>query len=518
MVSARGRESIAILDFGSQYSYLIARRVREQHVYCELLPHDAPVERIEALSPRGFILSGGPSSVYDKGAPLLPEYVLNAGLPILGICYGMQLLAYHLGGEVAPSGQREYGPAELQFAEEPSSLFLGLPSTTSVWMSHGDRIMRLPPGFTSMAHTDNSPYGAMGNPAKKAYGLQFHPEVVHTPHGPDIIRNYLFNVCGCKGDWSSRSFVQEAVASVRDQVGDGRVICAVSGGVDSTVTAALVQRAIGDRFTAIFVDTGLLRLGEVERNIEFFRRDLGLETIFVDARQDFLGALEGITDPEEKRRLIGHTFIDIFEAEAGKLGRVDFLAQGTLYPDVIESAGTGGKATARIKSHHNVGGLPDHMHLKLVEPLRHLFKDEVRRIGLELGLPPDAVYRQPFPGPGLAVRIIGEVTEERLHTLQLADAIVREEIKTAGLHREVWQYFAVLTPLRSVGVMGDNRTYANVVAIRAVTAEDAMTADWARLPYDLLARISNRIVNEVSGVNRVVYDISSKPPATIEWE
>ncbi len=518
MVSASGRESIAILDFGSQYSYLIARRVREQHVYCELLPHDVSIERIEALSPRGFILSGGPSSVYDKDAPLLPEHVLNAGLPILGICYGMQLLACHLGGEVAPSGQREYGPVELQLAEAPSPLFSGLPSSLGVWMSHGDGIKRLPPGFTSLAHTDSSPFAAMGNPARKAYGLQFHPEVVHTPSGPDIVRNYLFNVCGCKGDWSSRSFVREAVASVREQVGDGRAICAVSGGVDSTVTATLVHRAIGDRLTAIFVNTGLLRLGEVEGNIEFFRRDLGLKITYVDARHDFLDGLKGITDPEEKRKVIGHTFIHIFEAEAGKLGRVDFLAQGTLYPDVIESAGTDSKATARIKTHHNVGGLPEHMSLKLIEPLRYLFKDEVRRVGLELGLPSDAVYRQPFPGPGLAVRIIGEVTEGRLQTLRLADAIVREEIAAAGLDRDVWQFFAVLTPLRSVGVMGDNRTYGNVVAVRAVTAEDAMTADWARLPYDLLARVSNRIVNEVSGVNRVVYDISSKPPATIEWE
>lgn len=518
MASACGRESIVILDFGSQYSYLIARRVREQHVYCELLPHDASAERIAALSPRGLILSGGPSSVYDENAPLLAEHVLNGGLPILGICYGMQLLAHHLGGEVAPAGQREYGPAELHLGEESSPLFSGLPSSSKVWMSHGDRVTSLPPGFSSLAHTHNSPYAAMGNPSRKVYGLQFHPEVVHTPNGTELIRNYLFSVCGCEGNWSPQSFVREAIASVREQVGDGKAICAVSGGVDSTVTATLVHRAIGDRLTTIFVNTGLLRLGEAEDNIEFFRRDLGLKTVCVDARRDFLEGLKGVTDPEEKRKVVGHTFIDIFEAEADRLGEIDFLAQGTLYPDVIESACTGSRATARIKTHHNVGGLPEHMSLKLIEPLRHLFKDEVRQVGLELGLPSETVYRQPFPGPGLAVRIIGEITEGRLQTLRLADAIVRDEIAAAGLHRDVWQYFAVLTPLRSVGVMGDGRTYSNVVAIRAVTAEDAMTADWARLPYDLLARVSNRIVNEVSGVNRVVYDISSKPPATIEWE
>jgi len=510
-------EAVAILDFGSQYTQLIARRVREARVYCELIPWDAPYAQVKRLDPRGFILSGGPASVYEEGAPRLPHYVLKSGLPVLGICYGMQLLAHTLGGRVAPAGEREYGPAELSVLALSSPLFVGLPFSMKVWMSHGDRVEELPPEFIALASTSNSPIAAMGDERRKVYGLQFHPEVAHTPYGKDIIRNFLYNICGCQGTWTPASFVQESVARIRDQVGDGLVLCALSGGVDSTVTATLVGRAVGDQLTCIFVDHGFLRQGEVKRNLELFERYLEAKVVFVDASQRFLSALKGVTDPEQKRRVIGEEFIRVFEEEARKLGRFDFLAQGTLYPDVIESSAVGARA-ARIKTHHNVGGLPEDMKFTLIEPLRYLFKDEVRQVGLELGLPGEVVYRQPFPGPALAIRIIGEVTEERLEMLRAADAIVTEEVEAAGLGREVWQYFAVLTPARSVGVMGDERTYENVVAVRAVTSQDGMTADWARLPHDLLARISNRIVNEVPGVNRVVYDITSKPPATIEWE
>jgi GMP synthase (glutamine-hydrolysing) len=511
-------ETIVVLDFGSQYAQLIVRRVREQHVYSVLLHHDAPEEEVMALSPAGFILSGGPASVYDGGAPQLPPYVLDSGLPVLGICYGMQLVARALGGEVAPFARREYGPAELYINDLDSPLWQGMPFSLPVWMSHGDAITELPPGFRALASTENSPVAAIGDPARRVYGVQFHPEVVHTPMGKDIIRNFLYAVCGCAGAWTPESFIASTVQAIREQVGDGRVIGALSGGVDSTVAATLVRQAVGNQLECVFVDHGLLREGEAEANIKQFREHLGLSVIAVDASERFLAALKGVTDPEEKRRIIGETFIRVFENEAAQMGQVEFLLQGTLYPDVIESTTKDTRAAARIKTHHNVGGLPSDIRFELVEPLKFLFKDEVREVGLALGLPPEIVYKQPFPGPGLAVRIIGEVTPERIRTVARADAIVREEIAAAGLDREVWQYFAVLTPVRSVGVMGDGRTYLNTVAVRAVTSLDGMTADWARLPYAVLARISNRIVNEVPGVNRVVYDISSKPPATIEWE
>jgi GMP synthase (glutamine-hydrolysing) len=519
-------ETIAILDFGSQYSQLIARRVREAHVYCELFPYDAPAEEVLALKPRGFLLSGGPSSVYDPGAPQLPRYVLDSGLPVLGICYGMGLLAQELGGRVAAAQRREYGPALLQVTDLGCPLFSNLQPPTSnlqVWMSHGDRIEALPPGFTVVAQTDNSPIAAMAQPGRRLYGLQFHPEVVHTPQGTELIRNFLTRVCGLHGTWTPAHFVGEAVAAIRDQVGGGRVLCALSGGVDSAVVATLVHRAVGEQLTCVFVDHGLLRQGEPQQVIRTFEREQGMRLVAVHAVEDYLEALAGVTEPEEKRRIIGEKFVRIFEAESRRLGHFDFLAQGTIYPDVIESAGTGRPGAQRIKTHHNVGGLPEDMALELVEPLRFLFKDEVRAVGHELDLPDEIVYRQPFPGPGLAVRILGEVTWERLKTLRAADAIFTAELRAAGLLRQhegagTAQSFAVLLPVRSVGVMGDGRTYADVIALRAVTTDDFMTADWARLPYDLLARVSNRIVNEVPGVSRVVYDVSSKPPATIEWE
>jgi GMP synthase (glutamine-hydrolysing) len=511
------RDAIAVLDFGSQYSQLIARRVRECNVYCELLPHDVDEARIRALNPRGFILSGGPASVYEPGAPKLPSFVFRQGLPILGICYGMQLLAHELGGAVAASDKREYGHALVSADRPPSPIFDGLPEAFPVWMSHGDAITELPPGFRGLAHSDNSPMAAMGN-ERGWIGLQFHPEVAHTPNGKELLANFLFKVCGCSPSWTPASYIEEAVTDIKERVGGGRVICALSGGVDSAVAATLVSRAVGDQLTCIFVNNGLLRRDEAERSLDAFRRHLNLDVRYVDATDRFLGRLAGVVDPEEKRKIIGDEFIQVFADEARTLGRSDFLAQGTLYPDVIESTSSETKAAQRIKTHHNVGGLPAVMPFKLVEPLRYLFKDEVRRVGAELGLPEEVLWRQPFPGPGLAIRVLGEVTRERLDMLRAADWIVVNEIKRAGMYHRVWQSFAVLTPLRTVGVMGDGRTYANVVAVRIVQSDDGMTADWARVPYDLLARISTRIVNEVPGVNRVVYDISSKPPSTIEWE
>ncbi|MFZ1505612.1 MAG: glutamine-hydrolyzing GMP synthase [Anaerolineae bacterium] len=514
-------EAIVILDFGSQYSQLIARRVREAHVYCELLPWDAPAAAFERLQPKGFILSGGPASVYETGAPRLPDYVLASGRPVLGICYGMQLLTQALGGQVGAARRREYGPAEIRTGEVSSPLFANLPTRHTVWMSHGDRIEALPPGFEAIASSDNSPLAAMGHAARGIYGLQFHPEVSHTRNGPAILRNFLVDVCGCHGAWTPLNFIEESLAAIRAEVGSGHVLCGLSGGVDSAVAAALLHKAIGDQLTCVFVDHGLLRRGEAEQVLETFQREMQVRLIAVNASEEFLADLAGISDPEHKRRLIGNRFVRVFEQEATRLastwGEARFLAQGTLYPDRIESAGAG-RSAATIKTHHNVGGLPADMQFKLIEPLRWLFKDEVRAVGIALGLPEEIVWRHPFPGPGLAIRVLGPVTWERLEIVRHADAVFLEELRAAGLYRPTAQAFAVLLPVRSVGVMGDGRTYENVVALRAVNSEDYMTADWSRLPYDLLAQISSRIVNEVRGVNRVVYDVTSKPPGTIEWE
>ncbi len=516
-VSGAEREAIIVIDFGSQYSLLIARRVRELHVYCELVSFDAPWEKIAALNPKGFILSGGPSSVYEPNAPMAPSYIYEKHVPVLGICYGMQVLAKQLGGRVAPGLKKEYGHAVLHIGDTHSPLFAELPESSPVWMSHGDRIEEIPPGFKPLAYTENSPVAVMGN-EDNIFGLQCHPEVAHTLYGSTILKNFVFKVCRCQGNWTMGNFITESLVRIKEQVGDRKVISAISGGVDSSVVSTLIHRAIGDRLTCIFVNNGLLRRQEADRTLEVFRNNLHMNIIYVEATDRFLGRLAGVTDPETKRKAIGTEFIKVFEEEAAKLGKTDFLAQGTLYPDVIESTSSTSTASAKIKTHHNVGGLPSHMTLKLIEPLRFLFKDEVRQVGLELGLPEEMVWRQPFPGPGLAIRIIGEVTREKLDILKAADWIVMNEIKKANLYRQLWQSFAILTDVKSVGVMGDFRTYGYLVAIRAVTSNDAMTADWARLPYDLLANISSRIVNEVPGVNRVVYDITSKPPGTIEWE
>ena len=511
------REAVVVLDFGSQYSLLIARRIRECHVYSELMPYDASWEKIAALKPRGLVLSGGPASVYTDNAPLAPTHVYESHLPILGICYGMQALTCQLGGKVIPGTKREYGHAVLHQSAVKSPIFDGLPQSMTVWMSHGDEIAEMPQGFSALGYTENSPVAAMGN-ERGIIGLQFHPEVAHTPNGKDILRNFLYKICGCSGNWTSGSFIAENVERIKKQVGGGRVICALSGGVDSSVTAALIHRAVGDQLTCIFVNNGLLRRNEAERTLNTFRRNLKMNIVYIDATDRFLERLKGVIDPEKKRKAVGEEFIHVFEEEAAKLGKVDYLAQGTLYPDVIESVTSENRAASKIKTHHNVGGLPSKMTFTLIEPLRYLFKDEVREVGAALGLPQEMVWRQPFPGPGLAIRIIGEVTREKLEILRSADWIVMDEIKKAKLYDQLWQSFAVLTDTRSVGVMGDFRTYGYLIALRAVTSNDAMTADWARLPYDLLAQISNRIVNEVPEANRVVYDISSKPPATIEWE
>jgi len=509
---------ILIIDFGSQYNQLIARRVREHQVYCQIEPPGIELEKIRELRPEGIILSGGPSSIYEAHSPRVDKGIFDFGIPILGICYGLQFMVDALGGEVIGSDKREYGFAELSVRRDGGGVLAGIEKKTRCWMSHGDRIGRLPKGFRITASTKNTEAAAAEDAKRRLYGLQFHPEVVHTAEGKKMLENFLFSVCRCAKSWTMNAFIRDAVSEIRETVGDKRVILGLSGGVDSSVAAVLLHQAIGRRLTCVFVDNGLLRLGEAEKVRTLFRKHFRMDVRFARARKAFVDGLKGVTEPERKRKIIGKVFIEIFDREAGKIKGAEFLAQGTLYPDLIESRSAFGGPSAVIKSHHNVGGLPKRMKLKLVEPLKHLFKDEVRLLGKELGMSGDVIWRQPFPGPGLAVRIIGEVTEKRLVILRNADAVLMEEIRAGNYYRKLWQSFAVLLPIKSVGIMGDQRTYENVIVIRAVTSEDAMTADWAKLPHDLLGRISSRIINEVRGVNRVVYDISSKPPSTIEWE
>jgi len=514
--TATAHSKILILDFGSQYTQVIARRIRECQVYSEIVRFDTPAHEIAALKPKGIVFSGGPASVYDERAPHPDPKVLGLGIPVLGICYGMQLMAHHLGGQVEFSSRREYGAGMLHIANG-SQLFDGVGEQIDIWNSHADKVTAMPAGFRAAAHTENSSFAAIEDPERKLYGLQFHPEVAHTPRGRQILENFVFRVCRCQPDWTMEHFIETSVKKIRDQVGAGRVLCALSGGVDSSVAATLIHRAIKDRLICVFVNNGLLRKNEAERVCALFAERFGASFRYVDASEQFLTALSGIEDPEIKRKRIGNKFIEVFEEESSKLGAIQYLAQGTLYPDVIESVSVLGPS-ATIKSHHNVGGLPPHMKFKLIEPLRELFKDEVRILGKQLGLPNEMIQRQPFPGPGLAIRVLGEVTDARLQVLREADVIVLDEIRAAGFYDKVWQSFAVLLPVKTVGVVGDERSYENVIALRVVDSQDGMTADWVPLPFDLLGKISNRILNEVRGVNRVVYDISSKPPATIEWE
>ncbi|MGG3456774.1 glutamine-hydrolyzing GMP synthase [Paenibacillus rhizolycopersici] len=507
-------EMIVVLDFGGQYNQLIARRIRDLGVYSELMPFNTPVERLREIAPKGIVFSGGPSSVYAEDAPHIDPAVYDIGVPIFGICYGMQLMAHQLGGKVERAAKREYGKADVDFVEH-SALTRGLDAKQTVWMSHGDHVTQLPDGFVVDASTEHAPIAGFANPNRNMYGVQFHPEVRHSVHGNEMIRNFLYEICGCEGNWSMETFIEDAMRDIRDKVGDGKVLCALSGGVDSSVVAMLIHKAIGDQLTCMFIDHGLLRKGEAESVMETFVGKFDMKVVKIDARERFLSKLAGVDDPERKRKIIGNEFIYVFDEESAKFDDFKFLAQGTLYTDIVES----GTATAQtIKSHHNVGGLPEDMKFKLIEPLNTLFKDEVRKVGEELGLPREIVWRQPFPGPGLAIRVLGEVTEEKLKIVRDSDYILRDEIAKAGLDREIWQYFTALPNMRSVGVMGDARTYSYTVGIRAVTSIDGMTADWARIPWDVLEKISVRIVNEVENVNRVVYDITSKPPATIEWE